>query len=191
MRSFFVVEPDVLVDPPSRFSRRGIFVEKHFFIFQAPEEAFHDDIVQGPTFPVHADENGFFQQPPGVLVTGKVTPLIAVPEDGRPPGKGLVHGFHDKSLFQALIEFPGQKIPGIPVDNGHEIEPAPLKADVGDIDGPDLVGNQNGPVPEEIGIDPVLLVPTGEIGTGMNPFDSHLPHVFPGRFPADGPSFGP
>jgi len=105
-----------------------------------------------------------------------MAPLVAVPDKGMEQRQGSIDRVQDKRHLQGLIESPGNHIPGKPVDDRHEIHPAPEEPDVGDIDSPDVVGISGHRVPEEIRIDLMLQSPLAEIGTGVNPFDPHFPH---------------
>jgi hypothetical protein len=111
--------------------------------------------------------------------------LIAVPDDESRPKERFFYGTHDKPQFQALIKFPTDEIAGGPDNDDDQIHPSFTKPDIADIDAPKLVGDQNRPVPEKVGKDPVLLVPPGKIGAWMDPFDSHLSHVSLDGFPAN------
>ena len=177
MKPFLIVEPDVVVDLGSCVPRRGRVVEIHLLIFDCSKKTFRDHVIESSSFPVHADENALFLKTLNREITREMASRIAVPHDGSCPKERFFYGTHDKPQFQALIKFPADEIAGGPVNDDDQIHPSSTKPDIANIDAPNLVGDQNRPVPEKAGKDPVLLVPPGKIGARMDSFDSPLSHV--------------
>jgi hypothetical protein len=52
-------------------------VEIDLFIFEAPPQPFHEDIVAPAAGPVHANLNATVFQEPSELLAGELTPLIS------------------------------------------------------------------------------------------------------------------
>ena len=164
---------------PNSFSglaRRLVLVEVHLFIFDASPEPFREDVVRGSSFPVHADLDIAGFKAIEIAVAGEVRSLVTV-ENGRRSGrKGPIHGVQDKRHLQGLIQLPRDNKPGMPVDDGHEVHPAAEKSDIGNVDSPDMVRMLGCNIAKKIGIDLVFQSPLAEVGPGVDPFDSHLPH---------------
>ena len=57
MGALMVVEVQISRDPFSAMSRRVILVQIHLLIFQASPQSFNKDVVECPTFAVHADSH--------------------------------------------------------------------------------------------------------------------------------------
>ena len=177
VRSFCIVEGEPVPNSFSGLARRLVFVEVHLFVFDASPEPFREDVIRGSTFPVHADLDVPGKEAAEIAVTGEVRSLVTV-ENGRRSGrKGPIHCVQDKRHLQALIQLPRDDKPGMPVDNGHKVHPSLKQPDVSDVDSPDMVGILGRDITKKIRIDLVLQSPLAEVGSGMDPFDSHLPHV--------------
>ena len=50
-----IIKRKILGNLAPSLTRCVIVVPRDFFIFHAPPQAFRKDIVQGPTFPIHAN----------------------------------------------------------------------------------------------------------------------------------------
>ena len=176
MGSFRVVEGEPISNSFSGPARRIVFVEIHFFIFQASPEPFRENIVRGSAFPIHADLDVPRKETLEIAVAGEVRSLVTI-ENGRRSGrKGPIHRVQDKRHLQGLVQFPGEDKPGMPVNDGHQVHPSLNQADVGDVDSPDVVWILGRDIAKKIGIDLVFQRPLAEVGPGMDPFDSHFPH---------------
>lgn len=62
------------------------------------------------------------------------------------------------------------------LDNGREIKKSVLQPDVGDVRAPDLIHAHDRDVTQEVRKDPVLGVPLGQPGLGIDSFQAHQPH---------------
>ena len=67
MRSLMVVEIQIGRDLFSAMSRRVILVQIHLLIFQASPQPLHKDVVECPTFTVHADPHVMALQPADIV----------------------------------------------------------------------------------------------------------------------------
>jgi hypothetical protein len=160
-------------------SRTVVLIEVHLLVLDASPEPFGENVVDGASLSVHADLDVPGTEAIEIAVTGEVRSLITV-ENVRESGlKSPVHTVKDKRHLERLIQRPGDDIPGIPVDDRHEVHPSVRHADVGDVDAPDMVRILGRDIPEQIGIDLVRKSPFAEIWTRMDPFDSHLSHGGP------------
>jgi hypothetical protein len=62
---------------------RLIRVERHFLVFEAPPEPFHEHVVAPAASPVHADLDALAFRQSGELLAGELTPLIERNKRGR------------------------------------------------------------------------------------------------------------
>jgi hypothetical protein len=85
----------------------------------------------------------------------KWEPLIAVPDSRTAHRQGLIDRREHEADLQALVQFPGDHIAGIPIQDRDQIEPARLQAHVGDIDAPDVIRVRRRDMPQQIRIDRV------------------------------------
>ena len=60
--------------------------------------------------------------------------------------------------WRTVGQSPGQNLAAVPVHNGHQIQEATLHGDVSDVGTPDLIWPINRQIPQQIRINPVLLV---------------------------------
>ena len=176
VRPFHVVEPEPGVDAFSGFPGRGILIEIDLFVFEASPETFREDVVCGPSFSVHTDLNVMFLEPIQIAWTGKMAPLITVPDRRSGKFQRSIHAVKDKGHLQGVVKLLSNDIAGIPVNGCHKVHPAFLEADVRNVDPPHMVRRMRDHVPEKIRVDPVAKLPFAEVGARMNPFDPHLSH---------------
>ena len=96
--SFRVVEGEPISNSFSGPARRIVFVEIHFFIFQASPEPFRENIVRGSAFPIHADLDVPGKETLEIAVAGEVRSMVTI-ENGRRSGrKGPIHRVQDKRI---------------------------------------------------------------------------------------------
>src|SRR6266496_2301959 len=101
-----VVIPEILGQARPCFTGIGIVVQIHLLIFHTPPQPFNKDVVQRATLAVHTDLDARRQQDTGVLRTGEMAALIAVPDRrGRLRQRTLNRSHHER-LRQGLIQFP-------------------------------------------------------------------------------------
>ena len=151
VRSSSVVEREPLPNSFSGLTGRIVFIEIHFLPLEGSPEPFREDIVDGSPFAVHTDPDVSGEKPFQIAVTGEMAPLVAV-ENVRESGlKSPVHTVEDKRHLERLIQRPGDDIPGMPVDDRHEVHPSVRHADVGDVDPPDVVRILGRNTPERYG----------------------------------------
>ena len=177
--SFRVIELEPGSDSLSGLSRTIVLIEVHLLVLDASPEPFGENVVDGASLSVHADLDVPGKKTFQITVTREMAPLVAV-ENVRESGlKSPVHTVKNKRHLERLIQRPGDDIPGMPVDDRHEVHPSVRHADVGDVDSPDVVGILGRDIPEKIGIDLVRKSPFAEIWPRMDPFDAHLSHGGP------------
>ena len=58
VQAFGIVESKVFCQPNHQLAHRGVAVEVHIFMLDAPPKPLHKDVVIGPTPTVHADRKG-------------------------------------------------------------------------------------------------------------------------------------
>ncbi len=172
-----IVEFDVPGNAFSSFSRIGVIVKIDFLVFETAPKPFGENVVHSPSFPIHADADLFGFQQFDVLWTGKMAALIAVPYFRLVHSQSGFHRFQDEIDLQALIQLPGDDIPGIPIQDGDQIHPAALQSDVSQINAPHLIRSDDVQTAEQIRINAMLQMTLAEIGTGIDGGYSHLLHI--------------
>lgn len=146
-----VVVVDILPDCYSQAFGCGKLVDIDQFRLQTAEPPLNHDVVRPTGFPVHALANvGFFQQ---ILVrfACELTALIRV------QNRRCAVGFHstlycsdDRLCVQRVRQIPAHNLPTVPVDDGGEVHVSPVHFDIGDVDRPDLIGEVNDLISEQI-----------------------------------------
>ena len=134
-------------------------------------------IIDGSSLSVHADLDVPGQETFDIAVAGEMASLVAG-ENGRQSGfKSPIHTVQNKRHLKCLVQIPGHDILGMPVDNGNEVHPYLGQPDTRNVDPPNVVRILGGDIPEEIRIEIVFQGAFTEIGTGINSFNSHFPHI--------------
>ena len=187
--SLRVIELEPGSDSLSGLSRTLVFIEVHLLVLNASPKPFGENVVDGASLSVHADLDVPGKKTFQITVTREMAPLVAV-ENVRESGlKSPVHTVKDKRHLERLIQRPGDDIPGMPVDDRHEVHPSVRHVDVGDVDSPDVVRILGRDIPERIRIDFMFQSPFAEIGPRMDPFDAHLSHSGPSPLPSRDETF--
>lgn len=94
-------------------------------VFDRAPEAFDHDVVQSPTFAVHADPNVVGFEHVGECLASELTTLIGV-ENFRLTFflKGVFQAFDTGGLVQAVTETPADNVAARPVHYGCEVDMA-------------------------------------------------------------------
>src|SRR5439155_12578244 len=78
VRSFLVVEREILPQSPLRVSHSFILLRIDFFVFHTPPQPLHEHVVQRPAPPIHADPHSRRRKPPRERRARELGSLIAV-----------------------------------------------------------------------------------------------------------------
>src|SRR4051794_27202999 len=107
MRAFLIVEVQPRSNPRLRFGNRSIGVQVYLFVFQAPPEPLHKDIIQTPALAVHADLDVALLQHANKVIAGELAALIGV-EDLRPsePSQRLLQRLDTEVGVQGVGQAP-------------------------------------------------------------------------------------
>lgn len=112
--------------------------------------------------------------------------LVRVPDLRRRHRQRPFHGAQDNRLGQRLVEFPTEHIATVPVEPGDQVEPAPSRADLGDIHAPALIWAHNRPIAQQVGLDRVLRRALAQVRAGVQRRQTQLGHVASDRLAMDG-----
>lgn len=186
-----IVEFDVPGNAFSGLSRIGVIVKIDFLVFETAPKPFGKNVVHSPSFPIHADADLFGFQQFDVLWTGKMAALIAIPDFRLIHSQSGFHRFQDEIDLQALVQLPGDDIPGIPIKDGDQIHPAALQSDVSQINDPHLIRPNDVQTSKQIRINAMLQMAFVEIGTRIDGGYPHLLHVTLNRAAVDTEAFIP
>src|SRR3972149_2816049 len=118
----------------------GIVVKVHFFVFDRPPQALSENVIYETPAAVHADLNLRRLEPLGVLRTGEVTPLVAVPDDRHGLRQRPIDGAQHEGHFEGLVQLPVDHIARVPVQDGDQVQPAGAQANVGYVYAPNVIG---------------------------------------------------
>lgn len=105
MRAFLIVEVQPRSNPRLRFGNRSIGVQVYLFVFQAPPEPLHEDIIHAPA--LAADLDLALLQHANKVIAGELAALIGV-EDLRPPSQRLLQRLDTEVGVQGVGQAPGQ-----------------------------------------------------------------------------------
>lgn len=83
MRSFRVVECEPISDSFSGLSWTVVLIEIDLLVFDASPEPFGENVVDGASFPVHANLDVAGKKTFQITVTGEMAPLVAVENSGE------------------------------------------------------------------------------------------------------------
>ena len=177
-----VIGIDVLANTPPKLFRCTEFVDVYHLGLQAAEPALNHDVVRPTGLPIHALPDMERFEKLLILVAGKLASLIRV-EDSRDAAAlySLAYRFHDRLGIQGVRERPADNLAAEPVDDCGQVHVAMIHFDIGNIDGPDLVWEQNHLVSQQIWHNRVLEVPLGEICLGIDGMNAHLLHIRPDK----------
>ena len=86
-----------------------VSMEIDLFIFEAPPQPFHEDVIPPPARPIHTDLNPLILEKSSELLAGELTALIRI-EDlrGAIPADRLPHGLQTEVCGQRVGQPPGQ-----------------------------------------------------------------------------------
>jgi hypothetical protein len=99
-----------------------------------------ENVIESAASAIHADLDLGSLQQLAILWTGKVAALIAIADQRHCLPQCLLDCAEHKGQLQGLIEFPTDHIPGVPIQDRHQIHPACMQANVRDIDPPNMIG---------------------------------------------------
>ncbi len=159
------------------FDHSPVVLEVDLVVLESPPKALRNDIVQSPTFAVHAKRCPRVQENLGEVRASEGGTLVGIEDFRRPVDpKSLFHGLDAKEPVTGIGQPPAQNGTSTPVQDRHQVGPPPAQPDVGDIGTPDLVWTVDDKPSQQIGIDLVFLVALREVSgriDHLNPQDSH------------------
>jgi hypothetical protein len=92
VESLSIVKNKVSADPLPRIPYGLVVVDIDVLILQRAPESLDEDIVEGPSPPVHADGNGFIDEQFGEVVARKLRSLVGVEDLRFPEHQCLLKG---------------------------------------------------------------------------------------------------
>ena len=111
-----------------------------FFIFKTAEPPLNHDVICPPAFPVHALADPIFLYEVNILLTCKLTSLIRIQDLRFRCFEGLFQGVDHHPCIKGIIDFPADNTAAVPVDHRRQIQGIRAVWEVGNINGPCLVG---------------------------------------------------
>ena len=177
VRPLVVVELEVATQVVSGLAGCRIFGEVDLLVLDRAPQALGEDVVARSTAAIHADLHAGREQQVEVLRTGEVAALVAVPDLGRGLRQGPLGTLEHKGQCERVGQLPGDHVATVPIQHGHQVEPAGQQADVGDVDAPNVVGVAGGDMAQKIRKNPVFGVALAGVGSGTDARDAHLAHM--------------
>jgi|GEM_PF-3459578 len=124
MRALGVVELEIATKPHARLARIAIVSQVDLLILHTAPQTLRKDVVKGTPFAIHADLDACGKQRLRDLRAREVTALIGIPNLRRGDCPRLGDGSTHKPELQCLIEGPTDDVATIPIEHGHQVEPA-------------------------------------------------------------------
>lgn len=144
-------------------------------LLQGTEPALDKGIVRCPALAIHADTNLHAGQRIHPVFTGILAALVGIDNLRFSVARyrvlkqlGLVF------LLQGIGNLPTDNKPAVEIDYGREVHMPFAHRNVGDVDGPDLVGSDNLQIPEQVGTHIFGLTPPAQVLLRINRLDTHL-----------------
>ncbi len=177
VKPFHIVELEIVRQAQQQLGHAGIAFQVHVLVLDAAPEALHEDVVQGPPAPVHADVDAMPLENPGERLRGELATLVAVEDFRDAVGpQGLPQAIDAKPAVQCVRDPPGQHLARVPVDHRHQIREPVRQPDVGDVGTPGLVGPVNLHPPQQVGVDLVLRVRAAGVRARRHARQPQHPH---------------
>src|SRR6056297_502794 len=172
-----VVEADVAADPSPGLGDAGVGPQVDLLVFDGPPEALHEDVVAPGALAIHTDPDLAGGQNLDEVGGRELATLIAVEDLGRSVSRQcLLDSFYAEVGLHRDRYQPCQDPSGEPVHDRGEVDEAPRRRDVGDVHRPDLVGPDDGQLPQQIGIDLVPRCRFRGVGLSIQGFYAHALH---------------
>src|SRR5690349_5944939 len=189
MRPSGVIEAEISFQTLARrsWARRVRMV--YFLVLHTSPQPFRENVVQGASFPIHADLHASGKQRLCDLWAGEVTSLIGVPNLWRRYRSCLCDCLQHKADLECLVKLPADHIAAPPIQYCDQIHPALPQANVGNVAAPDLIWTLSGEIAQQIGIHPMLAHALAEIWAWRNPLNAHLTHIALHAFAVDWMTF--
>ena len=138
-----VIVAQIFVKAFSGVSGTVVVLQVNILVLDRPPEAFHENVVIGPTAMVHADLRSRLQKQSRVFRAGKMTALVAVHDFRDGLLQSAPASVQYKADFQGIAHAPVQNVTGMPVEDGDKIKPVRADGDMRNVDRPDLIGTRN------------------------------------------------
>ena len=110
MRSFMVIELEVIAQASRLIRHRGVVKEINMLIFDGAPQAFDENVIQGAAATVHANLNASLFQDRSERQGRKLDALIGVENLGLVSGKGVLQSRPAKMTIKRVGQLPGDDI---------------------------------------------------------------------------------
>lgn len=141
MRSIPVVESKVREKSTVEIIAVIINVQVNMLVLDRAPQPLDENIVDGPSPAIHADLYGMVFQTVDIHIGGELAALIRVDDLWFSIlGNGLFNGLYAPLGGHGITQAPSHHIARMHVYDGEQLHEAPCHGDVGDVDGPHLIG---------------------------------------------------
>lgn len=185
MAAFVVVSPDVVVDSLACLLNVVVLCQISLLVLEGAEPALDHDVVSPAALAVHALPDVVIFQELLVFTAGELAPLIRVEDNRLGHLEGLPERRDDHACVKRIVYLPADDVAAVPVDDGRQIQESVLDGNVGDINGPCLIGPVDNYVTQQVWHDLRVLQALGKVHLWINSLDAHLAHVTRCLAPAD------
>jgi len=179
MGSLSIVEPEVVVQADSRLSAVLVGSQIHFFVLYGPPQPLDEQIIVVAPLSIHADPDSSTLQECSEVLAGKLAALVGIEYLRFTLLECLLQRRDTKTSVQCVGEPPGQHVPAVPVDDGHQIEKSLCHGYVGDVRRPDLVRPGYLQSFKQVRVDLVPFPGFARPGTPVNGLEPHQAHQPP------------
>jgi len=117
-----------------------ILSKVNLLILDGSPKPLDEDVVEATPAAIHADPNVVRLESPREILARELTPLVGVENLGTPLGERTIQSLQAETRIERVRQFPGENIPAIPVEHGHEVEKSLPRWYIGDVARPNLTG---------------------------------------------------
>ena len=171
-----VVEVDEPANVHPGIARRLVGLEVDLLVFDRSPESLDEHVVAPATFAVHADGDLVGFEYVDELRAGELAALIGIDDLGLAvAGDRLLQCLDAEVGVHCVGEPPGQDLSAEPVHHGYQKQESATHRQVGDIEGPDLIGSIDFQAAQQVRIDLVSRMTLGSVGLSVDRLNAVLP----------------
>jgi len=175
-----VVSPEELLQPSLCFWDGAVGLDVNVIVFHGPPESLDHDIVEGTAPPIHGYFHTGSQECLNPQLPGELTALVTVQNVRLAifENRTLEGGYAEVGV-ERIAQLPFQYEAAMPVHDRHQIGKASFEGNVGNINGPNVIGPVDFQVPEQIRIHLMRWILSRQVWLLVDRHHSHLAQQAP------------
>ena len=136
-----------------KFGHRFVTTDIDVVILHCAPQPFNHDVVQSPSFAIHADLDLMRFEHASEVFTRELAALVGVEDLRSTFGlQSLFQALHAEGIVHAVAQLPADYVATRPVHHCGEVDVTIAQRDVGDVRAPDLIATLDVQVPQQVGI---------------------------------------